>query len=124
MQILHLAHHHHHQYHIIKLKIILIILICLLCTGCSQDKVNINKIDIKSVEITDVIEIEYINNTDICLNYEYYFKNRILSIYFVETDKKNTYENLIQIKNTFSDIKAIEIIDDTQSRAISPQLFW
>ena len=71
MQILHLAHHH--QYHIIKLKIILIILICLLCTGCSQDKVNINKIDIKSVEITDVIEIEYINNTDICLNYEYYF---------------------------------------------------
>lgn len=123
MQILHLAHHHH-QYHIIKLKIILIILICLLCTGCSQDKVNINKIDIKSVEITDVIEIEYINNTDICLNYEYYFKNRILSIYFVETDKKNTYENLIQIKNTFSDIKAIEIIDDTQSRAISPQLFW
>ena len=72
MQILHLAHHH--QYHIIKLKIILIILICLLCTGCSQDKVNINKIDIKSVEITDVIEIEYINNTDICLNYEYYFK--------------------------------------------------
>lgn len=124
MQILHLAHHHHHQYHIIKLKIILIILICLLCTGCSQDKVNINKIDIKSVEITDVIEIEYINNTDICLNYEYYFKNRILSIYFVETDKKNTYENLIQIKNTFSDIKAIEIIDDTQSRAIYPQLFW
>ena len=122
MQILHLAHHH--QYHIIKLKIILIILICLLCTGCSQDKVNINKIDIKSVEITDVIEIEYINNTDICLNYEYYFKNGILSIYSVETDKKNTYENLIQIKNTFSDIKAIEIIDDTQSRAIYPQLFW
>lgn len=122
MQILHLAHHH--QYHSIKLKIILIILICLLCTGCSQDKVNINKIDIKSVEITDVIEIEYINNTDICLNYEYYFKNGILSIYFVETDKKNTYENLIQIKNTFSDIKAIEIIDDTQSRAIYPQLFW
>lgn len=122
MQILHLAHHH--QYHIIKLKIILIILICLLCTGCSQDKVNINKIDIKSVEITDVIEIEYINNTDIYLNYEYYFKNGILSIYFVETDKKNTYENLIQIKNTFSDIKAIEIIDDTQSRAIYPQLFW
>lgn len=122
MKILHLAHHH--QYHIIKLKIILIILICLLCTGCSQDKVNINKIDIKSVEITDVIEIEYINNTDICLNYEYYFKNGILSIYFVETDKKNTYENLIQIKNTFSDIKAIEIIDDTQSRAIYPQLFW
>ena len=122
MQILHLAHHH--QYHIIKLKIILIILICLLCTGCSQDKVNINKIDIKSVEITDVIEIEYINNTDICLNYEYYFKNGISSIYFVETDKKNTYENLIQIKNTFSDIKAIEIIDDTQSRAIYPQLFW
>ncbi len=122
MQILHLAHHH--QYHIIKLKIILIILICLLCTGCSQDKVNINKIDIKSVEITDVIEIEYINNTDICLNYEYYFKNGILSIYFVETDKKNPYENLIQIKNTFSDIKAIEIIDDTQSRAIYPQLFW
>ena len=122
MQILHLAHHH--QYHIIKLKIILIILICLLCTGCSQDKVNINKIDIKSVEITDVIEIEYINNTDICLNYEYYFKNGILSIYFVETDKKNTYENLIQIKNTFSDTKAIEIIDDTQSRAIYPQLFW
>lgn len=122
MQILHLAHHH--QYHIIKLKIILIILICLLCTGCAQDKVNINKIDIKSVEITDVIEIEYINNTDICLNYEYYFKNGILSIYFVETDKKNTYENLIQIKNTFSDIKAIEIIDDTQSRAIYPQLFW
>lgn len=122
MQILHLAYHH--QYHIIKLKIILIILICLLCTGCSQDKVNINKIDIKSVEITDVIEIEYINNTDICLNYEYYFKNGILSIYFVETDKKNTYENLIQIKNTFSDIKAIEIIDDTQSRAIYPQLFW
>lgn len=122
MQILHLAHHH--QYHIIKLKIILIILICLLFTGCSQDKVNINKIDIKSVEITDVIEIEYINNTDICLNYEYYFKNGILSIYFVETDKKNTYENLIQIKNTFSDIKAIEIIDDTQSRAIYPQLFW
>lgn len=122
MQILHLAHHH--QYHIIKLKIILIILICLLCTGCSQDKVNINKIDIKSVEITDVIGIEYINNTDICLNYEYYFKNGILSIYFVETDKKNTYENLIQIKNTFSDIKAIEIIDDTQSRAIYPQLFW
>ena len=122
MQILHLAHHH--QYHIIKLKIILIILICLLCTGCSQDKVNINKIDIKSVEITDVIEIEYINNTDICLNYEYYFKNGILPIYFVETDKKNTYENLIQIKNTFSDIKAIEIIDDTQSRAIYPQLFW
>lgn len=122
MQILHLAHHH--QYHIIKLKIILIILICLLCTGCSQDKVNINKIDIKSVEITDVIEIEYINNTDICLKYEYYFKNGILSIYFVETDKKNTYENLIQIKNTFSDIKAIEIIDDTQSRAIYPQLFW
>ncbi len=122
MQILHLAHHH--QYHIIKLKIILIILICLLCTGCSQDKVNINKIDIKSVEITDVIEIEYINNTDICLNYEYYFENGILSIYFVETDKKNTYENLIQIKNTFSDIKAIEIIDDTQSRAIYPQLFW
>lgn len=122
MQILHLAHHH--QYHIIKLKIILIILICLLCTGYSQDKVNINKIDIKSVEITDVIEIEYINNTDICLNYEYYFKNGILSIYFVETDKKNTYENLIQIKNTFSDIKAIEIIDDTQSRAIYPQLFW
>lgn len=120
MQILHLAHHH--QYHIIKLKIILIILICLLCTGCSQDKVNINKIDIKSVEITDVIE--YINNTDICLNYEYYFKNGILSIYFVETDKKNTYENLIQLKNTFSDIKAIEIIDDTQSRAIYPQLFW
>ena len=96
MQILHLAHHH--QYHIIKLKIILIILICLLCTGCSQDKVNIKKIDIKSVEITDVIEIEYIHNTDICLNYEYYFKNGILSIYFVETDKKNTYENLIQIK--------------------------
>lgn len=122
MQILHLAHHH--QYHIIKLKIILIILICLLCTGCSQDKVNINKIDIKSVEITDVIEIEYINNTDICLNYEYNFKNGILSIYFVETDKKNTYENLIQIKKTFSDIKAIEIIDDTQSRAIYPQLFW
>lgn len=122
MQILHLAHHH--QYHIIKLKIILIILIYLLCTGCSQDKVNINKIDIKSVEITDIIEIEYINNTDICLNYEYYFKNGILSIYFVETDKKNTYENLIQIKNTFSDIKAIEIIDDTQSRAIYPQLFW
>lgn len=122
MQILHLAHHHH--YHIIKLKIILIILICLLCTECSQDKVNINKIDIKSVEITDVIEIEYINNTDICLNYEYYFKNGILSICFVETDKKNTYENLIQIKNTFSDIKAIEIIDDTQSRAIYPQLFW
>ena len=122
MQILHLAHHH--QYHIIKLKIILIILIYLPCTGCSQDKVNINKIDIKSVEITDVIEIEYINNTDICLNYEYYFKNGILSIYFVETDKKNTYENLIQIKNTFSDIKAIEIIDDTQSRAIYPQLFW
>lgn len=122
MQILHLAHHH--QYHIIKLKIILIILICLLCTGCSQDKVNINKIDIKSVEITDVIEIEYINNTDICLNYEYYFKNGILSINFVETDKKNPYENLIQIKNTFSDIKAIEIIDDTQSRAIYPQLFW
>ena len=52
------------------------------------------------------------------------FKNGILSIYFVETDKKNTYENLIQIKNTFSDIKAIEIIDDTQSRAIYPQLFW
>lgn len=122
MQILHLAHHQ--QYHIIKLKIILIILICLLCTGCSQDKVNINKIDIKSVEITDVIEIEYINNTNICLNYEYYFKNGILSIYFVETDKKNTYENLIQIKKTFSDIKAIEIIDDTQSRAIYPQLFW
>lgn len=122
MQILHLAHHH--QYHIIKLKIILIILICLLCTGCSKDKVNINKIDIKSVEIIDVIEIKYINNTDICLNYEYYFKNGILSIYFVETDKKNTYENLIQIKNTFSDIKAIEIIDDTQSRAIYPQLFW
>lgn len=123
MQILHLAHHHH-QYHIIKLKIILIIFICLLCTGCSQDKVNINKIDIKSVEITDVIKIEYINNTDICLNCEYYFKNGILSIYFVETDKKNTYENLMQIKNTFSDIKAIEIIDDTQSRAIYPQLFW
>ena len=42
----------------------------------------------------------------------------------METDKKNTYENLIQIKNTFSDIKTIEIIDDTQSRAIYPQLFW
>lgn len=42
----------------------------------------------------------------------------------METDKKNTYENLIQIKNTFSDIKAIEIIDDTQNRAIYPQLFW
>lgn len=42
----------------------------------------------------------------------------------METDKKNTYENLIQIKNIFSDIKAIEIIDDTQSRSIYPQLFW
>lgn len=42
----------------------------------------------------------------------------------METDKKNTYENLIQIKNTFLDIKAIEIIDDARSRAIYPQLFW
>ena len=42
----------------------------------------------------------------------------------MKTDKKNTYENLIQIKNTLSDIKTIEIIDDTQSRAIYPQLFW
>lgn len=42
----------------------------------------------------------------------------------MKTDKKNTYENLIQIKNTLSDIKAIEIIDDTQCRAIYPQLFW
>ena len=42
----------------------------------------------------------------------------------MKTDKKNTYENLIQIKNTLSDIKAIEIIYDTQSRAIYPQLFW
>lgn len=34
----------------------------------------------------------------------------------METDKKNTYENLIQIKNTFSDIKAIEIIDDRHTK--------
>lgn len=122
MQILPLVHHL--QYHIIKSKKVLIILLCLLCAGCSQDKVDINKIEIKSVEISDTIEIIYINNADSYLNYEYYFKNGILSIYFIKTDEKKIFENQIEIKNTYSDIEAIEIIDDTQSRAIYPQLFW
>ena len=122
MQILPLVHHL--QYHIIKHKKVLMILLCLLCTGCSQDKVDITKIEIKSVEISDTIENIYVNNTDSYLNYEYYFKNGILSIYFIKTDKKKIFENLIEIKNTYSDIEAIEIIDDTQSRAIYPQLFW
>ena len=121
MQILPLVHHL--QYHIIKYIKVLIILLCLLCTGCSQDKVDINKIEVKGVQISDTIEIMYINNTDSYLNYEYYFKNGILSVYFIKTDKEKTPENLIEIKNTYSDIEAIEIIDDTQSRAIYPQLF-
>lgn len=76
---------------------------------------------VKCIGINDQAKSELLVSYAIIINN---LKNGILSIYFVETDKKNTYENLIQIKNTFSDIKAIEIIDDTQSRAIYPQLFW